>query len=161
MESGGFESVNINELWTKNIYENLKSLEQLERLAREGCENLFEYFQIPQEQKMFMFGDIMYKNMRFMVTEFILLLSDLTPVMKPDKHKQFLEQIMEIDKIKENRKLFVKDIYQATTNSIKVSKATPFLYDTISFLSTFKIELVREIAHLLYIPEETINRKKW
>ena len=40
-------SANFNEIWLKNIYDNIAKFELHESLARDGCNDIFEYSQMP------------------------------------------------------------------------------------------------------------------
>lgn len=151
-EATSFDSANINTLWLQNIYENLKNIESMERLANEGCNTIFEYFQIPFEQRKAQLGDVQYKNLRFMLTEFELLLTDLTPVVDENKLKEFRAYLKVLKKNIGERRLFLKE-------SPTQSKTTPYFNEVVFFLSEFRVNIIREIAHLLYVSTE--GRPKW
>ncbi len=72
MEERQFEATNISDLWLKNIFENVKNLESMERLAREGCVSLLEFAQMDSR----MLPEIQYKNLKMMISEIELLLSE-------------------------------------------------------------------------------------
>ena len=154
-----FVQTNINSLWLQNIFENLKNLEALERLAREGCQSLMEYMQIPYDKKDIILPDIQYKNLRFIISEVILLLTDLTPVVDKERLKKFRSDIDKLEIIMNNRKLFIKEVY-TSNNEIKSSKTTEFFYQTLKYLTLLRIDIVQEIAPMLYISAEDTNKKK-
>lgn len=151
MESNTFETTNINALWLQNIYDNLKNLEMLERLAREGCSQIYDYFQMSEYERIKTISDVQYKNLSFLITEMHLLLSDLTPVIEENKLNDFRNSLESIEQIIGKRTLFVKDIYSASHSSVTHSSVTPFYWQTLRFISRLKIQLVKEIAPILYI----------
>lgn len=153
MDETSYGSDNINTLWLKNVYENIKLLEEHSRLAREGCTSLMDYLQIPHQQRDIIIGDTQYKNLRFMVTEFSLLLEDLEiPIKNKEKLKKFRKAIREIEEKLEHRHLFIKEA-RDVKNGVRSSKTTPFFTQTLIFLSDLKIDIFRNIAHLIY-PED-------
>lgn len=154
MEKGEYESTNINSLWLDNIYENLKNLEALERYAREGCASLFDYLQIPEGSREVIIGDTMYKNLKFIVTELNLLLTDLTPVIEKEKLKEFREKLNTVGHAVQNKSIFVKDVRNASRNTILSSNVTDFFYDTLEYLTKMRIDVITEIAPILYVRDE-------
>lgn len=144
------QSANINDKWLNNIYDNIKRLEEHERLAREGCESLMNYFQIPERTRHLILGDTQFKNLRFFVTEFHLLLSDLSPIVPQEKNRDYREALNKIDKALTNRNLFVMDVYNSS-HHLKEVKLKPFFFDTLFFLSNLKVELFYHIKNILYM----------
>lgn len=135
---------NINEKWLDNIYENIKKIENHERLAREGCESLIEYISLSSKS----LGQVQFKNLSLFVTEFGLLLGDLSPILEDlDKYKKILTQIKEALK---NENLFIVSHYN-TSNQITRTELTPLFMETIEALYNLKVDLFREIKHILYI----------
>lgn len=144
------DSSNINQKWLDNIYDNIKKIEYHERLAREGCENLVEYFGIPVKIRNVFIGEAQYKNLRFFVSEFHLLLSDLTPTIEDKGLKEIIESLEAVEKFIGNRENFLKeerDINNKVT-SLELKKS---FYDTLMFLAGLKVKLFKEIKHILYI----------
>lgn len=145
----------INALWLNNIYENIKNLENMERLARQGCQDIFEHFQALREERTSLYAELQYKNLKLMITEMDLLLTDLTPILEQDPTKkdiadEFRKHIKKVGKISENRKLFVKES-RGIDGSIKLSKNTDFFIETLNFISDLKREIFKNIKHILYI----------
>lgn len=153
-EEETFLSSNINAIWMQNVYENLKNLENMERLAREGCISILEYVQIPFETRPLIIADIQYKNLRLMVSEIHLLLTDLTPMVEEDKLIEFRKEIENMDRIINLRKLFVKERISQSRGLITATEVTPFFRETLKFISLIRISIVNEIAPLLYLKEE-------
>ncbi len=157
-----YESTNINSLWLTNIFENLKNLEVMERISREGCNSLMDYLQIPLAQRQIILADTQYKNLKFMVTEMQLLLTDLSPVVAKDKHKAFMDTLKKIQPPIHIRRLFLVERHSVMKNGIFTSEVTPFFYETLTFLSELKLDIIKEISHILYIKDDGGNNKpKW
>lgn len=154
IQPNNYDSSNINTLWLNNIYENLKNLEQLMRLSREGCTSLFEYMKIPVEQRKILIADTQYKNLRFMITELDLLLTDITPTIGEDKVEEFRKLLQPVEDIIDNRFLFVKETTSVTKNGITSSALLPFFYDTLNFVSKMRNNIIKSISHLLYIKDD-------
>jgi len=158
----GLNQNTINTLWMQNIYDNLKNLEMLERLAREGCTSLLDYLQIPHQNRNIVIGDAQFKNLRFMVTELHLLLTDLTPVMEETKITNMRGGLAKVQKSISTRSLFINDRRSATNNNIATSEPTDLFNMTLDYLATMRISIIKEISPILYVRagEET-KGKKW
>ena len=159
MENNNVGSANINAEWLKNIAENLKNLEILERLSYEGCSSLLDYVQMPYEQRNIVIADTMYKNLCFMVTEIGLLLTDLTPVIDKEKIEKFEKDLYQIRLVINNRRLFIQESHSATQNAIISSKVKPFFIETRDYLSLLRKEIIYEIRHILYIRSDKKNEQ--
>jgi hypothetical protein len=141
------KSANINGLWLQNIYENLKKLEENMRLAREGCNSVLEYLQlynIPRSS----LNDIRYKNLRLIITELSLLVTDLLPVIK--KSDEYYESIKQLDQLIDNKNLFIKE----TSNldgELKSSIVTPFFKATLDQADNIRRKIIIDIGNILYM----------
>lgn len=150
MEGDEFQSSNINRLWLNNIYENIKNLETMVRLAREGCLSLAEYMQIPFEQRAIILPDVQYKNMRMISNEMNLLLTDLVPVLGKEKVEEYLKILFSIEKVIDQRKLFVKDNYSSVKKQVVSSSTTEFFFETLRFLEVVRRNIIIDISSILY-----------
>ena len=143
-------SANINEKWLVNIYENIKKLEDYERLVREGCSSLLDYVKIPLNNRSSVIGLTQFKNLRFMITEFKLLLADLTPILEQDKAKAFDSFLNNLENALKCEKLFL--IYSFDVNGkIIETRTTEFFSVTIEALHKLKVDLFKQIKNILYI----------
>ena len=142
------QSANINEKWLNNIYENIKNLEDYERLVREGCASLLDFMNIPQRDRKIVIGLTKFKNLSFLVTEFKLLLADLTPVIK--NSKEYDEILDNIDNALRVEKLFIKTTTNVHNQVVEV-KTTDFFNATLTALHNLKRDLFKEIKGILYI----------
>jgi len=158
MMEGDFETTNINLEWLNNIYSELKIIQDIERIAREGCRNLMEYLQIPFEQQRIIMADTQYKNMRFFALELDLLLSNLAPVIKKDIEK-YEKQLSPILKNLNDRSLFIGE--RRVNNRIVEIYTLPFFHTTLTYLIKIKSEVIKDIGHLLYLPNDPVGKKKW
>lgn len=154
MNEEGFDSTNINPLWLRNIYENLHNLEELERLSREGVPNLVEYANIPEQEREKTIAYLQYKNLRSMVSEMYLLLTDLVPVIKKDFYDQkklFLDKLRK--KINQKEFFIHAPVNQKLKKVISV-KLKPIFDDTVDIMCLMRKDIIEEIASLLYVKQE-------
>lgn len=143
-------SANINEKWLINIYENIKKLEDYERLVREGCSSLLDYVQIPLANRSSIIGLTQFKNLRFMITEFKLLLADLTPILDQKKASEFDDFLNQLEKSLRYEKLFLSSSYDVNRR-LTETKTTEFFNLTIETLHKLKVDLFKQIKNILYI----------
>lgn len=150
-----YQSSNINEAWLKNIYEQLRSLQDLERMGSEGCRNLGEFIQIPIQLQEIIIPETRYKNVRFLALEMNILINNLIPILEGDveKYKARLKFIL---KNIDNKNLFLKS---SKRNNIICLEVMPFLITTFNLLIEIKSDIIKDIGHLLYIKED--KSKKW
>ena len=153
------DSGNINALWLENIYENLKNLEKMERIAREGCSSVFEYLQYSPQDRKVMVGDIQYRNLSLMFTEFELLLTDLVPVVNGEKHEFYLRIIKPFQKIIKHRDMFVSE-RKLLNGSISATVTTDEFWKVLDVLSDLRRDIIKEISPILYVKED-VKKKKW
>lgn len=144
------KTANINIKWLDNIYENIKNIENCERRARLGCRDLLEYVSIPFKDRNLFLSDAQFMNLRIFVTEFHLLLSDLSPILDEKKLAEFRNIIDNLEKNINKRHYFVKDIYNVSRHLDSI-KLTEVFYETLNILSRLKIDLFKEIKNILYI----------
>jgi hypothetical protein len=144
------QSANINKKWLDNIYENIKRIEESQRLAREGCKDLYEYYNVPERKRQIILGDIQYKNLRFIISEFYLLLDDLTPILDEKKEQSFRKILKELEFHVQNRKSLIKDSFNSSRMLIQ-SRTTENFWEVMEAVSILKTELFKEIKHILYI----------
>jgi len=136
--------------WVKNIMENLKNLEVMERYAREGCQTILEYLQIPYEQRQVIIADVQYKNLRLIINELILLITDLTPVVNPDTLNTFDGQLKKLTELIKERKSFVKETYNASSNTVTTSSVTELYFKVLETTTSMRREIIKEIRGMLY-----------
>ena len=117
-----------------------------------------EYLQIPFEQKKIIMADTQYKNIRFFALELDMLISNLSPVIK-DKVDKYKDQLKPILKNINNRSLFLEEIRM--NNKLVEIYTLPFFNSTIDFLVLIKSEIIKDIAHILYLPEDGDGDNEW
>ena len=153
-----YQSSNIHEKWLESLFEQIKNIQAMQRIAREGATNLMEYMQIPMEMQPILLADIEYKNLRFLVLEMDLLVSNLSNVLK-EKTQVFHDKINKVIDIIDNRELFIKDRFR--NGQLMSREAMPLFYETINYIFTINAQIIADISHILYIPEEDNGKKKW
>ena len=153
------ESVkNISQLWLQNIYENLKNLENMERLAREGCESVFDYVQIPIRIRNKVVAEAQYKNLRLMVSEMILLLTDITPICKKEFIKGVSDMVHLIKARITHRKDFISTPINQTKGKLTDSKLLNSFYITLEKITDLRIKVIKEISPTLFVGQD-MNKK--
>lgn len=162
MENENFESTNIHLDWLRNIYGQLRMLQDFERIAREGCRSLMEYIQIPFEYQRVVIPDAQYKNMRFFAMELDILISNLSSafkdeIKKGDKVKEYKERLNPVLNNIDKRNLFLRE--KKVNNQMVGIDVLPLLDTTIRFLIKIKSDIILDIGHILYLPEE--KGKSW
>ena len=157
-ENQEYESTNIHTKWLENIFEELKNIQSMERLAREGCNSLIEYFQIPFQSQAIIIPDLQYKNIRFFVLEMQTLISNLAPVIK-DKEEFYKNKLKPIAEVVNKRELFLKEIRMNNQNVML--QVLPYMNKIIDMLSLIKSLIIKDIGHILYMTEDKEQKKKW
>lgn len=156
-EENNFEATNINAKWLDNIYENLKNLEMMQRLAKNGCRDLYDYFQIPIEQRQITLADNQFQNLKLMVGEFGLLLTDLEPVMDSGKLNRFREELARVDGALGARNLFLYETFSEPKKKMVAVQLKPAFYTLLDHLCMMRARIIKEIAHILYVHKEVKN----
>jgi hypothetical protein len=156
-EFNNVDTSNINFKWLDNIYGQLKNIQDMENLAKDGCSSLAEYLQIPMEMQRVVIPDAQYKNLRFIVLEMNSLIINLSPVLK-DKTEEYRNKLKPILINIDHRELFLKNI--KSNNQVMCIEVLPLFNMTVSYLSEIKLQLIQEIGHILYLPNED-KKKSW
>lgn len=151
-----FDTSNINFKWLDNIFEQLKNIQDMERLAKEGCNSLFEYMQVPYETKNLMLADIQYKNLKFLLLELDILVDNISPIIK-EKTKDYKDKLKSIKEVIDKSELFLK-AFKVNNETVNV-KILPLFYTTLNYLNEIKSSVLIDIGFLLYIKDE--EKKKW
>lgn len=149
-----FETTNINTLWLMNIFENLKNLEEMERLAREGVNSLMDFAQIHPRQRELEIPELKYKNLKMMVSEMYLLLTDLQPVTSEEFNARLKKVLDKINDTMDNRKLFLHEPYNQREDRIHKKELTKFYFDTLRVLHFMRKDIIKEISPILYLKED-------
>lgn len=164
-EINKYESGNINTKWIDNIYENLKNLETFERLSREGCQSILEYLQIPYEDRKIIIADIQFKNLKLMLNELRLLITDASLVIGEEQTEKYKNILIKLDEAFNDRKLFIIERYSAIQDRIVSSDTTAYFKDTLNFLSFIRERLIYLLRNILYVKPQPIKKsndtKQW
>lgn len=154
-----FDTTNIHLEWLKNIGEQLKSIQNMERLAREGCSSIIEFVNIQREFYPIIIPEAQYKNLKFIVLEISILLTNLSPIL--NNKENYERRLKLILNHLDSRDLFLSDI--RINNQLKKISVLPFFYSTLKYILIIKADIIKDIGHLLFLPNEEggINRKKW
>jgi hypothetical protein len=129
----------------------------MERLAREGCNSLTEYLQVPPEMVGLILPTIQYKNLRFITLELSMLVNNLSPILK-DKTEHYKVKIQKISSQIDKRNLFLRDV--KIHGQINFIEVLPFFSMTLSLLIGIKSDIIKDIGGILYLGQEE-NKKTW
>jgi len=148
-------SQNINSLWIQNIFENIKLIEGIERLAREGCVSVVDYLQIPIEFRSIYIAEAQYKNLKLYMSELRLLINDISLTIGETEFIQYKNKINEIyDNVSKNKYLYVKDTYSEVHKRVIGSEMTASYNKTLELLSLMKVDILSQIKHLLFVTDD-------
>lgn len=151
-----FETTNVSTLWDKNIFENIENLEKMERLAREGCQSIIEYIDYPINSIHLILPNIQYKNLKMMVSEIGLLLSDLSPIITEEFYDEIMEENNKYKIVMLNRNLFIKESYNKLHKNPKLveCRLRPAFYETLENVSKLKVKIIKKIAPILFVEKK-------
>jgi len=147
MEQDNFSSSNIHLDWLDNIMNQLKDLQDIERLSREGCRSIIEYVSIPPEIAHNFIVETCYKNIQFFIMELHIVVTNLQSTLKEDS-KEYFKRLEFLDKKIKNKKLFV---VQKFINNELTLELTEIYYKTLDLLIVTKRNLIKDISSLLFI----------
>lgn len=158
----GFDELltsNVNATWIKGIHDEIKATETMIRWAREGCNSLLEYVLMDPRQKNIQLAYLQYKNLRFLLTEMILLAGNLTPIIEEGKSREYLDEFKKIEKIINNEDIFIKKETDVRGN-LKSASVTPFFAETLEHFEEKRREILWDIRHILFITDDS-TEKRW
>ena len=156
-EYNSIETTNINFKWLENILAQLISLQEMERLTREGCVSLIEYLQVPIEYQKILLPEVQYKNLKFMSREIDMLISNLRPILK-GKADEYAEKIAPVMRNINNRPLFLKEVKH--NGAVVQINTLDFFKFTADYVIQVKSQIINDIGHILYLPNED-KKKSW
>jgi len=156
MENQDFVTTNINDLWMKNIFENLEKAESYERIARQGCETPEQYMMLPPDSREYFILQNQFKHLSFLHSELLLCLTDSRPVLEA---KQILKHENELKHLENSiriEKYFIKIMTDASNKIIR-TYLTDHFYKTLEFLSQVRQDIISTLSPLLFVkkPKQT------
>lgn len=154
------DTANINSKWIENIYENIKKIEEFERLAREGCSSIIEYAQIPPTDRSTFLVEVQYKNLKLLLNEFILVIPDITPVIGEVESTKFMGVLDRLSKVIEYKNNLIKYYKSDVLNKIIDAKLTETFYNILKILHDLRVELILLLKHILYREESKVGRQR-
>lgn len=147
------ESANINIKWIENIFDNIKKIEEFERLAREGCASILEYIQLPIKDREIYLVEIQYKNLKLLLNEFILIVPDIVLIVGEEKSKEFLGSVKRIGNVINKKENIVHTSRSDVSNTITSAKLTPLFDKSLNILSQLRMELIIELKNILFMEQ--------
>lgn len=155
IDKNDFESTNISEKWMENIYENIRNLENMERLAREGCNSILEYAQLASNPNAhIIIKEVQYKNAKMMLSELQLLLTDIRIIVGETFYGKIKEVIDGLEKFIQKRELFVIENFDTTKGRIISMDLTPMFFKVLKKLCDLRGRVIFEISGTLFLKKE-------
>lgn len=156
----GVDAANINSKWIENIYENIKKIEEFERLAREGCTSIFDYVQIPMNDRNMFLVEIQYKNLKLLLNEFILVIPDINPVIGETESGEFMQLLEKLSKVMEDKKNIIRYFRSDVQNKITDAELTDSFYTMLKILHDLRVKLILVLKNILYREESKVGRQR-
>jgi hypothetical protein len=128
------------------------------RIAREGCSSLLEYLEIHPDMQRLIFADVQYKNLRFVVMELKLLISNSQNILG-EKSLAYKEKLEIISSKVNDRSLFIKDVVQK--NQLMSRDLLPSFKVILDKLFELNSDLINDLSPILFMPEDDKGKKKW
>jgi len=169
---------NISEKWLESIRQSLERLESYEMYAREGCEGIIEYCNLPPNL-ISSLELIQLKNASFWISEFKNVFTKCKSIINDTSFEKMEKELISIEKFLGNKMNFPntkefnnkagKEIICWTTlnDSISVPNKvlkklvlTDYFYMQIDRLSALRSSLIQELQHILFrITKPIIQRE--
>lgn len=146
-----FESTNIHLKWLEHLYKQISRIQDMERMAKEGCIDLMEYLKIPLEMQRVLIPEAQYKNLRFMILEIDILIRNASNILG-EKTSTYEKRIKPILMSIDNRNLYLKEYKQR--GMIVNIQLLPFFHATLKYLNPIISEFIKDISPILYLDEE-------
>lgn len=153
------DTANINAKWIENIYENLKKIEEYERLAREGCSSVLDFVQIPSKDRSIFLAETQYKNIRLLLNEFILVIPDVTLVIGEASSNTFMQTLEGLAKVINDKHAMINYIKSDVTNSVRDAKMTHLFSLSLKVLSEIRTQLIKELKNVLFVGDTRNARR--
>lgn len=158
MEPQSYDSGNINTLWLTNIYKNIENLEVIEKRIVTGYNEIIEVLQIPMEFRDIEITHVKYYSLKEIIAEMVTLITDIIPVITDEEFKKFNNDITAIENRIKNKELYMEISFNFVKNKVNYIKLLPQFDIDFKNLIDIRREIIRKIAHLLYIKEESKSR---
>lgn len=127
----------INDKWLDNIYNILLRLETADKLANEGCRDLIEYIQTPEQH----LPMIQYKNYTLFLTEFEILINNCQKMLPDKKYEEFVKNL---EGLRKAEKVHGEFLIRRFNNIQKTEKYSlrPVFNDAIKIISRMRRDVV-------------------
>jgi hypothetical protein len=133
----------VSESWNSNIVKSLEKLQDYEILAKQGCETIFEYIQIPLNTNLDL---IQEKNYRFFMTEFSIILSNTKHLMTSEQYKNLSEAFLKLQNLEKSKGGFLITKRKYEKKEQKLSKD---FFLVIEYISKLREDLISALWRLL------------
>lgn len=134
----------INDKWLDNIYDILLRLENSDKLSSEGCRDIIEYLQSPEQ----FLPLIQYKNYSIFLTDFQILINNSREIIGEDKYKEFVKNLKSLEELEKKCKGFLI----IKTNNIKKTQQytlRPVFFEALKIISNMRRDIVTCLWRIL------------
>ena len=137
MESQNSSEKTINDKWLDNIYNILLRLEQADKLASDGCRDIIEFIQSPDQYLPL----IQHKNYSMFLTDFEILINNSKKIIGEKKYKDFIKNIEGLNDLEKKFKGF---LIVKSNNINKTNKyyLRPIFYEALKIISKMRRDVV-------------------
>lgn len=149
-----FEEFNITNSWLKNIFESLKRFEELEKICRDGGDNIIEYLNLDPSR----LPNIQFQHLRMMITEADILLNNVRPRIRKEFFQQSKIKIREIKEIVDVNSNAVLKFHSDQRNHTEWYNLTNLFYVIIDELSEIRAMIVLELSRQGILFAKTIEK---
>lgn len=157
---------NISEKWLESIRLSLERLESYEMYAREGCESIIEYCNLPLGTSLEI---IQLKNASFWISEFKNVFTKSKSIIDDKKFEVMEKELMSIERFLSNKESFpntkdfnikagkeiicwdtLSDFISHPNKVLKKIILSDYFYMQIDRLSKLRCSLIQELEHILF-----------
>jgi molecular chaperone DnaK (HSP70) len=148
-------SINVTELWHKQLFMSLMKIQEYERIARDGASSIEAIFQINRNDIPY----VQYQYLRMIITEMDILLSNTK---KKLSDKFFEDSTKEIKHAEDILDRFPKSVLAEKYDNVQQSRKyhlTPLYFKMLNTLKDMREGIVQELSDILYGSEG--QKKTW
>ena len=129
----------------------------MQRVASEGANDLMDYMSIPVDKRSIICPDTQYANLRYLVLELDLTITNTSKVLKDevDNYRKILDKIIQVI---DRRDLFLREVKR--NGQLIQLNITSFFYDTRKIVFKLCRNLIDDISPLLYL-DDKVKKKEW
>ncbi len=167
---------NISEKWLESIRQSLERLESYEMYAREGCESIIEYCNLPSGTPLEI---IQLKNASFWISEFKNVFAKTKSIIDNKNFEVMEKELISIERFLSNKESFpntkdfnskagkeiicwdtLSDSISYPNQVLKKVILSPYFYMQIDRLSMLRCSLIQQLEHILFRKTKLIKQRE-